>query len=348
MLYRALRKQGHQVLLVSFKRQYPQRLFPGQSDKDPSLKPLKVEDAQYWIDSLNPLTWLASFWRICRYKPDLVVMQWWTSFLAPVWIVMGVLQRVFLRRQLVIICHNVLPHEKRWWDEALARLVLGLGTGLIVQSDNERNRLLALLSKARVTVVAHPVYDMFASEQISKEAARLQLGLPADAQVLLFFGIVREYKGLSDALEALPIIRTQLSDIRLVVAGEFWDDKQPYLDKIERLGIGERVMIHDHYIPNEQVPLYFSAADALVAPYRRATGSGAVQMARGFGLPVITTRAADDSDAEIQVPIGDVPALAAAIILCLRNPRAKQTKISEKDNSWERLVDSIRALSAFK
>ena len=321
MLCRTLRERGHNVLLVSFKRQYPRWLFPGQSDRDPSKEPLRAEQARYWIDSLNPLTWLTTFWRIRRYWPDRIVLPWWTTFWAPVWAVIGVLNRIFLRRPLVIICHNVLPHETRWWDPCLARLALRGGTRFVVQSPEERDRLVALVPGADVAVVPHPVYDMFADKRLPKEDARRKLELPLDAPVLLFFGIVREYKGLSDVLAALPEIQARLENVILVVAGEFWEDKRPYLDAIERLKIGGSVIIDDRYIPNEEVALYFSAADVVVAPYRRVTGSGALQMARGLGVPIITTdvcqrgaQAAIDETVGIVVPAGDPKSLAKAVV----------------------------------
>ncbi|MDY6877945.1 MAG: glycosyltransferase [Chloroflexota bacterium] len=352
MLYRALRNQGHNVLLVSFKRQYPQWLFPGRSDRDPSKKPLKVEGARYWIDSLNPLTWLTTFWRIRRYQPDAVILQWWTTFWAPVWFVLEMLNHLFLRRPLVIICHNVLPHEVRWWDPWLAKVVLRGSTRLIVQSVAEEKKLTALIPGAQVVVVPHPVYDMFADERISKEEARKWLGLPLDVPTLLFFGIVREYKGLQDILAALPEIRARLGRVILLVAGEFWEDKQPYLKMIERLDIGDSVVIEDRYIPNEEVPRYFSAADVLVAPYRRVTGSGVVQMAQGLGLPVITTgvsgkepKATIDGKIGMVIPPEDPKSLTNAILrffrVSYRTRLGNQTIRGEDQPSWSRMADII-------
>ncbi len=353
MLWRALRERGHDVLLVSFRRQYPQRLFPGRGDRDPSEKPLRVEEARYWIDSLNPLTWLVTGCRIGRTRPDVVVLQWWTTFWAPAWLVLGGVLRLLTRRPLAFICHNVLPHEARPWDAWLARLVLGLGTRHIVQSKMEEYKLRSLLPKAHVTIVPHPVYDMFAGERVPQAEARAQLGLPLEAPILLFFGIVREYKGLHDVLAALPQVRAQLPDALLIVAGEFWDDKQPYLERIAQLGLDGAVYIEDYYIPNERVALYFSAADALVAPYRRATGSGVVQMGRGFRVPVITTGVcegaaeaiASERAGRVTSP-GDPAALADAILSILTGGPAldREQAIADDCFSWQRLVDLIAAL----
>jgi glycosyltransferase involved in cell wall biosynthesis len=355
MLYQALHRQGHEVLLVSFKRQYPSWLFPGGSDRDPSNRPLRVEDARYWIDSLNPVTWLVAFWRIYEYQPDAIVLQWWTTFWAPVWLVLEGLDRIFLRRPLMIICHNVLPHEARWWDSLLTRAVFRWGTRFIVQSAEEKRRLLSLLPDAQVAVAPHPVYSMFADDKVSKELARRQLQLPLDVPVLLFFGIVREYKGLRDVLAALPEIRAQLGRVILLIAGEFWEDKRPYLGMIEQLRIGDSVIIEDKYIPNEDVAVYFSAADVLVAPYRRVTGSGVVQMARGFGMPVIMTnvcggvaKEGTDGQTDFVIPPMDPKSLANAILRFFRADHSigavESATCCNKRFSWDYIVDLIAAI----
>lgn len=352
MLYRALQQRGHEVLLVSFKRQYPLWLFPGHSDKDPSQEPLEVQAARYWIDSLNPVTWLTTFGRIRRYRPHTVILQWWVTFWTPVWLVLGILHRLFLRKTLVIICHNVLPHEVRWWDRWLARLALRWGTRFIVQSVEEKRKLQTLIPSAKVDIVPHPVYDMFAEQRIAKEEARRQLGLPLDASVLLFFGVVRKYKGLQDLLAALPEIRDHLGRVILVVAGEFWDDKQPYLAMIERLGIQDSVRIDDRYIPNEEVGVYFSAADVLVAPYRRVTGSGVLQLARGLGMPVVTTQVGEassivDNETGVSVPPGDSEALGQSVLRFFETERDDITHFNDQihasASSWKQLIAAVEA-----
>ena len=341
LLDQALRHKGHQVLAISFKRQYPQWLFPGRSDQDPSTIPLESGKVHNWLDSLNPISWFATMRRIHQFDPDLIILPWWTTFWAPAWFVLGALARLWLRCPLLYICHNVLPHESRRWDRRVTRSVLGWGTRFIVQSQDEKKRLLELIPRARVVVVPHPIYDMFAGQRIPKDEARRLLDLPPAATVLLFFGIVREYKGLDDLLAALPMIQAQLDDVMLLVAGEFWDNRRPYLETIEKLGLGDRVRIVDTYIPNEEVALYFSAADLLVAPYRRVTGSGVVQMARGFGTPVITTHseALGEESEGLVVPPRDIQALAAATILLGRETPIKLQRA--RSATWQDLVARI-------
>ena len=351
ILYRTLREREHDVLPVSFRRQYPRWLFPGQSDRDPSKKPLRVEAAQYWIDSLNPITWLTTFWRIRQYQPDVIILQWWTTFWAAAWFVLGALNRVFLQRPLIYICHNVLPHEVRPWDSLLAKAVLRWGTNFIVQSAEEERRLFSLLPQARAVIVPLPVFDMFADDRVAQDEARRRLGLPSDVPVLLFFGIVREYKGLKDLLAALPEVRARLGCVVLLVAGEFWEDKHKYLEMIDRLRIGELVIIEDRYIPNEDVPLYFSAADVLVAPYRSATGSAVVQMALGCGCPVIATRVGNLAEviqgdgAGLLTEPADSRALGETIVRYFRDNVGSLGKTSGSvvvdRSSWEQLSARI-------
>ncbi len=345
-LYRALREKGHEVLLVSFSRQYPQWLFPGKSDRDPSRNPLKVEEAHYWLDSLNPLTWLRTFARIRRAGPEIMVMQWWTSFWAPAWFALGLLNRLFLRTSIVYFCHNVLPHEARWWDSWLARATLRWATLFLVQSGEEETRLRGLLPQAEIRVVPLPVFDMFSDLRIARDEARQRLDLPADALVLLSFGIVREYKGLRVLLEAIPGIRAAASrSVVLVVAGEFWEDKQPYLDLIEHLRIGDSVRVDDRYIPDEEVPAYFCAADALAAPYRQVTGSAVTRIADSFGLPVIHDLA-DAAAIVSRLEAGD--AVPPALPVAAPQPEARggsdrgmEEWVRAPAPTWQGLVEQI-------
>jgi glycosyltransferase involved in cell wall biosynthesis len=214
----------------------------------------------------------------------------------------------------------------------------------------EKEKLLGLVPSAQVAVVPHPVYDMFASDWISPEKARRQLNLPLDRPILLFFGIVREYKGLNDILTAMPEIRAQLGELLLVVAGEFWENRHTCQEIIDRLKLGDSVIIDDRYIPNEEVGLYFAAADVLVAPYRRVTGSGVVQMARGFGLPVITTaedikETSYDGGLGWLVPPEDSRALSEAVVQFFAKKRSGLIKRDPPPagsaSNWQGLISQV-------
>jgi len=350
MLSQTLSTSGHEVSVVSFKRLYPDWLYPGDSDRDPSRVPLVADNVKYWIDSLNPVTWVLTCLRLGRYRPDMIVLPWWTSFVFPAWFVIASLSRLFLRVPLVFICHNVLPHETRWWDRWAARTVLRKGTDFIVQSDSEQAKLRHLVPSGNSVVVPLPVFDMFSHRPLSREAARRAISVPDGIPVLLFFGIIREYKGLMDLLVAMPEIRRRLGQVLLVIAGEFWEPRELYDHRIEELGIADCVRIDDRYIPNEEVPNYFRAADLVVAPHRQATGSGVVQMAIGFGVPLVTTlashfRGLDLPSSLMIVAPNNSCALAERVVSFLALPTSgngcDEMKTLQAIFSWQQLVVAL-------
>jgi glycosyltransferase involved in cell wall biosynthesis len=341
LLHEALLREGHEVLLVSFRRQYPRWLFPGKDDRDPSQQPLSAQGAKYWLDSVNPLTWITTFLRIRRFRPQGLVLQWWTTFWSPLWITLALLNALWLRTPLTFLCHNVLPHGARRWEHWAARLTLRWGCRFVVQSAAERDRLRALVRHGTIHIVPHPIYDMFADQRPPRGQARAQLNLPATAKVLLFFGIVRPYKGLADLIQALPAVRRREPQVRLLIAGEFWEAKARYLELIQQANIADIVQIDDRYIPNEEVARYFSAADLLVAPYRQQTGSGVVEMARGFGLPALTMSDLDAEVAATQEPRPQVLARQIVARLHQAHPPTAATASATTNAeaaSWQRLV----------
>ncbi len=315
LLYQHL-SAAHEVKLYSFKRQYPAFLFPGRTDRDPSRSPLRA-DCEYLLDPSNPLTWLETFRRIKRGQPDALILQWWVPYWALTFASIAFLVRKFTPTRVLFICHNVLPHEGSAIDRLSAKLALGQGHYFIVQSEKDLNDLKRLLPGAQVRRTAHPIYEALALDRkMTDEEAKRQLGL--EGKVLLFFGFVREYKGLKYLLKAIPQVMGKI-DAHLLVVGEFWDDKLSYLKLIEELGIAPAVTIIDRYIPNEELGLYFSAADVVVLPYVDATQSGVTQLAYGFEKPVITTlvggipEVVKDGETGMIVPPEDSEALGEAI-----------------------------------
>jgi glycosyltransferase involved in cell wall biosynthesis len=337
--------------VVSFRRQYPRLLYPGKSDRDPSQEPLRV-DAEYLLDPLHLWTWWQTAHRITKWKPDMVIIQWWTTFWAPAFAVLA-----FLLRQrgvkVLFVIHNVMPHEPRPWDSWLAHLALQHGHFFLVQTVREKERLLSLLPQAQTISSPLPVYDMFNGQRIPIADAKQQLGLPVDEPVALFFGIVRPYKGLRFALEALAKLRTWGSKVRLLVVGEFWEDVTVYTQLIEKLGLSAQVKIENRYIPDEEIGLYFSSADIFVAPYIGGTQSAAVKVALGFNLPVVISRAIASNELENDlthrlywVAPEDVEALAEAIERGLREktPISAPVTLSTGDDEWGELVDKIETM----
>ncbi|MDM8520995.1 glycosyltransferase [Anaerolineales bacterium HSG6] len=347
LLYKALVKQ-HTVMFYSFKRQYPSWLFPGQTDRDNSRQPLYGE-CRYTIDSLNPLTWRDTAKQIDQFQPDILLLSWWHPYWALVWFY---LMHRAKRQQVSIlyIVHNVVSHETKWWDKWLTKSVLSSANKLIVHSNEERQRLLTLLPSATVQVVPLPTYTPLSeqSQPLSQTEARQQLSLSDTERVLLFFGFVRPYKGLPILLEALVELTPSLP-VRLLIVGEFWKSAQETEQFLIDHQLTTHVTIINRYIPNEAIGIYFSAADVVVLPYRRASGSAVLQLAFGFGKPVIASDVGGlndvvaDGETGLLVPPNDSVALAQTIERFYQTNQAWSDKIKSYNQqfSWQHLVEQV-------
>jgi glycosyltransferase involved in cell wall biosynthesis len=306
-LRRALVERGHSVQVVSFSRLYPRFLFPGRTPVDSSRLKLDA-GALPLLDSTRPVSWLRAFKAIKAFGPDVVVVEWWHPFFAPL---VGTLGRLLKKTpaRLVAECHNIFPHERTPFDRPLAAFALGPLDLFITHSQGDRKDLLALLPGRKVEVAALP-----SPLEFRASGARARGG-----RTLLFFGIVRKYKGLDVLLAATAKARARV-DCRLIVAGEFYDPVERYRALINDYGIGEHVTLEDRYVPNEEVADLFERADALVLPYLSASQSGVAQIALTNGLPIIASRAgglaevvADGVNGLLVTP-GDPDALARAIV----------------------------------
>ncbi len=348
LLYRHLR-ECHKVQFFAFKRQYPQWLFPGKTDIDPSRLHIQEEDTDRIIDSMNPVTWLQVAGKIIKSQPDLLIIPWWVSFWAPQFCTIALLVKLFSKAEVVFLCHNVIEHESGFWKKLATKLTFLFADRFITHSKEETSKLHQLLGRnIRVTTAFHPTYADLTPAPVSKESAKKNLGF--SGTVLLFFGFVRKYKGLAILLKALPAVIRQ-NDVTLLVAGEFWTDKKIYLDMIQDIGISHVVRIADKYVPNEEISTYFAAADLVVQPYLSASGSGVCQLAYGLGRPVIATNVGslsevikDRTNGRI-VPPGDPGALAEAIVESLQpeileSYTMNSAKIRDKF-SWQAFTEII-------
>jgi D-inositol-3-phosphate glycosyltransferase len=356
-LARALAVQGHELVVLSYRRQYPRWLYPGESDRDPSLSAEAWSvPAEFVLDSLWPFSWWRAARRVRAFAPGLVVMQWWTTFMGPLtWVLARAARRAGLR--VVFVIHNVLPHEPRPGDRWLARQVLALGDGFLVHSQAELDRLRSLRPDAVAAVAGHPIYTGFGDPPLDQPAARRQLGLPVEARVILFFGIVRSYKGLRVLLRALKRLHDAGQVAHLVVAGEFWEDRRSYEREITALGLDTLVHLTDCYVPNEAVATYFAAADVFAAPYTGGTQSGAAKVALAYGVPIVTTLPEDvaglpsgPAGAQV-VPPGDAEALAEALAatLTMRTSRlSPPAAASHAVPDWDHLARVVAGLGEDK
>lgn len=347
LLYRHLRKRHH-VTFYAFRRQYPQWLFPGETDRDTSQVPLREEGVQAILDSLNPLTWWEVYRRIHREKPDLLIIPWWTSFWAlQFWTILTLLKRSSPTK-ILFICHNVVDHDPHFFSRACARTVLKHGDHFFVHSENDGMRLREIVPSAHITHSFHPLYDFLSNRKPSRTEARNRLGLQGDT--ILFFGFIRPYKGVDDLLKAMPLIIKQ-RNVTLLVVGEFWEGRQAFNQQIRELGLEDAVRVVDKYVPNEEVGLYFSAADLVVLPYVSGTGSGVVQMAYGLEKPVIATRVGslpevvEDGRTGYLVNPGDARALANAVTRFFSEEKEAEfienIKRIKGKFSWEQIVRLI-------
>jgi glycosyltransferase involved in cell wall biosynthesis len=341
----------HTVETITFKRQYPKLLFPGTTQQE-SGGAVAARPAPEVIDSINPLNWIAVGRDIRRRRFDLLVFKYWIPFFGPCF---GTIARVAKRgtaTNVLYICDNVIPHEKRPGDALFTRYAFGAGDYFIVQSDSVERDLRHFWPAAQYRKVPHPVYNIFGSP-IPKQNARNQLRL-SDQRVILFFGYVRAYKGLSVLLDAMAVV-VRTFPVRLLVVGEFYDDREKYLAQINHLGLSSHVTVQSAYVPNDRVGVYFSASDAVVLPYISATQSGIAQIAFNFNKPVIATdvgglaEVAPDSVTGFIVPPGNPGALAEAILRFYTENRedgfAANVAAEKKKYSWDHLASAIEELA---
>ncbi len=351
LLFRHLRKR-HDTLFVSFIRQYPNWLFPGRTDIDPSQSHIHEPGIQKALDSMNPLTWIRSACIIIKHRPDLVIIPWWVSFWTPqFWTISSIIKR-FTDAKIIFLCHNVVEHESKWLDKLLTRVVLKKGDGFIVHSNEDLSNLKAIMPHALVQKTYHPTYDVFNMKDYDETKIRNRYKITGKS--LLFFGFVRPYKGLKYMIQALPeILKTH--DVTLMVVGEFWKDKKEYLSQIQALDLENKVVIVDDYISNEDVGDFFCAADLVVQPYTSGTGSGVVQTAFAFTVPVIATRVGclpeviDHGRTGFLVEPESAEEISRAVVNYLNLPGKdplKENIINENYRfSWDRMVNVIEDLS---
>lgn len=279
---------GHEVEIVTFTLQYPSFLFPGktQYSSEPAPKGLKITRR---LNAINPFNWLKVGRYIARQHPDLLITKFWLPFMAPA---LGTVNRIARRKgvRCVSILDNLIPHEKRPGDKLFAKYFVRSIDGMVAMSKSvlaDVDLFDPKHSKPR-TYCPHPLYDHYGAI-LTREEALKTIGLPENHPYVLFFGFIRDYKGLDLLLDAMADERLEQMGVRLIVAGEFYGDPKPYEEQLARLDLGDRVVMHTDFIPDSEVNRYFCATDLVAQPYKTATQSGVTQIAFHFEKPMLVT-----------------------------------------------------------
>lgn len=274
----------HEVKAFTFTRQYPSFLFPGKTQYVTESDKAKKVDSQAILDTANPFSWRPAARKIAAWKPDLLVMKYWMSYLAPS---LGTVARYLKRRGIPVITvlDNVIPHEAKFFDKPFSRWFLRQNSGCVAMSEAVLKDMLSLTPDKPYILQPHPLYDHF-GQKMDKRAAQEALGLDPGKRTLLFFGLIRDYKGLDLLIDALPLLG---EEYQLVIAGESYGSFEKYQAQIAASGCADRIHIFNRYIDDEEVPQFFSAADLCVLPYKSATQSGITAISLHFDLPVVAT-----------------------------------------------------------
>lgn len=340
-------EEGHDVQVISFKKQYPAWLYPGKSDKDTSPGRIKVP-AEFTLIPYNPLTWIKTLSVIRKFNPEKVILQWWVTIWGPAFgFIIKKLKGTKAKTSLII--YDVTPHERHFLDKKISQASLKNADQFITLTEKGKYQLLRLIPRAEnVTTVPLPIFKIVDPTSMNKEEIRKQLNLPSDKPVLLFFGFIRPYKGLSVLLNSLEIIISQGQEVHLVIAGEFWENPKKYESQIISKGLTNYVHVFNRYIPDSEVGKFFKAADLFVAPHTIGTQSGVLKAALGFGLPAVATNVITDELIKIIpercliAPAGDAIALAECIKAGLQIPVENDNEITLRfKKAWKPMLSTL-------
>jgi len=343
-------KKNIDCQIISFSMQYPSFLFPGKTQFLPKNTPAPNIKILSLINSINPFSWLKTVNNIKKIKPDLIITAYWIPFTG---IATGfILNRIKNKIPTIALAHNIIPHDKKPGDKLITSFFVKQNKAFILLSDAVSDELDKFNKNAIRQVAFHPIYDIF-GKKIDKKTALDYLKLP-EGKYVLFFGLIKKYKGLENLLKAFSTEKLKKSDIKLIIAGEFYDNKDKYLDFIEQNDLHNKIILKDYFIPTDEVKYYFSAADIAVLPYLSATQSGVTQVAFHFETPVIVTdvgglkEIVTDNRAGYIVPVNAPNTIASKILTFFeQNKKQEFTEFVAKEKqkySWEAFSDKILSL----
>lgn len=348
-LYIELAKE-HEVKAFTFTKQYPSLLFPGKTqfvsddDLNRNIPVTRV------LSSVNPFSWNKTAREIIQFRPDVVLISYWMPFFAPAFgKIAGKLKKAGIK--VIGVLHNVIAHEKRAGDEALTKYFFNKCDGFVILNNASEKDLLGLIPNAKYKIHPHPLYDHY-GEKVNTTDARAKLNIPLDKKVILFFGFIRDYKGLDILIDSMKDLNDKYL---LLIAGEVYGDFKKYDEQIDKLGVRDKINLQVKYIPETEIPLYFSAGDVCVLPYRSATQSGIVGIAYHFDVPVIVTNTGGLAEMVTEGKTGlivnniDSGSITSAIQKYfdegLKDRAIPDIKKYKQEHSWKAFADDVISLT---
>ena len=347
-LARVLTSEGHDVEIYTFTLQYPDFLFPGKTQYSDGPAPTDLKIIRR-VNSINPFNWLKVGKEIRRKRPDVLITKFWLPYMAPC---LGTIERQVRKNKhtlIVSILDNLIPHEKRFGDKMLVKYFVKSTDKFVAMSKSVLSDLSLFDTKKPRVFCPHPLYDNY-GELLDKDEAKILLCLEHDTHYVLFFGIIRDYKGLDLLLESFADSRFKDLNVKLLVAGEFYSNEEKYMELIHDLNIGERLQLNTFFIPDSEVNRYFSACDIVAQPYRTATQSGVTQIAFHFLKPMLVTNVGGLAEIVPDGKIGyvvepDVKQITEALVDYFHNDREAEfsEKITEekKKYAWSNMTAAI-------
>lgn len=350
-LARAFQELGDEVSIYTFSLQYPAFLFPGktQYSDEPAPKDLNIKIK---INSINPFNWIKIGLELKKMKPDLVIIKFWLPFMGPCF---GTIARIIKSNRhskVISIIDNIIPHEKRFGDRVLANYFVGGVDGFVTMSNSVLSDLHTFDKVKPKKYSPHPLYDNF-GKIISKDEAKQKLKLDPKCSYMLFFGFIRDYKGLDWLIEAFADPRFRELPVKLIIAGEYYTDSKPYEDLIQKHKLEEFVISKNDFIPDSEVADYFCAADIVVQPYKDATQSGVTQIAYHFNKPMLVTNVGGLAEIVPNGKVGyvvdtDVNAITDALLDFYKNKMETgfiPGVIEEKQKyTWDKMIACLNDL----
>ncbi len=345
-----LNKEGHDAQIISYKLQYPNFLFPGSSQFEKSgSAPFGIK-IHTILNTINPFNWLMVARFIRKQKPDFILFRYWLPFFGPCLGTIGKL--VKSHTKVLALTDNIIPHEKRIGDHIFTKYFVKNCDGFIAMSKVVLNDLSIFTQNLNKAYSPHPMYQNY-GDLISIDLARKKLNLNPHDKIILFFGLIRHYKGLDILLEALAAPEIKNQGVKLLIAGEFYDDKNFYLQLIKKLNLQDCVIVHDKFIPNDEVRDYFCASNLVAQTYRNATNSGVTMVGYFYEKPMLVTNVGGLSEIVPNEVCGYVVENNCALISekvvdffanNRENEFVKNVKIEKKKYEWIEFINSLLTL----